>query len=247
MNFPWPWWLAVSHHKPGTRFWILKETTLPIGRDGLLKSKHEQPHAKDESYWDLPVDQQARKLIYPSVGRDATQEPGTTLKQDGDHYNGQWRHPPVLVKGHMHTMRGHLKARCFVSFAGIFLALDADLRWPILWQNGHALYYPHNFLFKESLTEEEQITTALSQQASQKTTKDAVIKFAAKWQYGDVPTQDEILCYTDVLINNQRRMIATKPRPIAVAKGNNPTAHVKYWLADIGCGYDLVSRNTSDT
>ena len=37
-------------------------------------------------------------------------------------------------------------------------------------------------------------------------------------------------------------MIATKPRPIAAAKGRNPTAHVRYWLADTGCGHDLVSR-----
>ena len=46
----------------------------------------------------------------------------------------------MLVKGHMHTMRAHFKARCFAFFDGIFLALDADPKWPILWRNGYALY-----------------------------------------------------------------------------------------------------------
>ena len=44
-----------------------------------LQAEHQQSRATDDSYWDLNVDQQARRLIHPGVGRDATQEPGTTF------------------------------------------------------------------------------------------------------------------------------------------------------------------------
>ena len=37
-------------------------------------------------------------------------------------------------------------------------------------------------------------------------------------------------------------MIVHNPHPIVAARGKRPTALVKYWLADTGCGYDLASR-----
>ena len=34
----------------------------------------------------------------------------------------------------------------------------------------------------------------------------------------------------------------SNPRPLAAAQGRRPRSRVKYWLADTGCGYDLVAK-----
>ena len=64
--------------------------------------------------------------------------------------------------------------------------------------------------------------------------------------YGDVPTQQEILTYTDILVPSARRTVISNPRPIAAAQGRRPRSRVKYWLADTGCGYDLVAKKHVD-
>ena len=50
------------------------------------------------------------------------------------------------------------------------------------------------------------------------------------------------MTHMDILVRHQRRTVVHYPRPIAAAMGKRPTASVKYWLADTGCGYDLVAK-----
>ena len=50
------------------------------------------------------------------------------------------------------------------------------------------------------------------------------------------------MTHMDVHVRDQRRIVVHHPRPIAAVKGKRPTASVKYWLADTGCGYDLVAK-----
>ena len=89
------------------------------------------------------------------------------------------------------------------------------------------------------------IRTALDQTPSVRERDELIERYAERWDefqhFGDVPTQQEVLTYMDVLVRDQRRTIVHHPHPIVVAKGKRPTASIKYWLADTGCGYDLVA------
>jgi len=95
--------------------------------------------------------------------------------------------------------------------------------------------------------------------------KESIIYLASTWNnywhIGDVPDRDEVLQLTSVdktptkdeaKCNRERKKrIKTEPvyernraqaKCLAARRAKHPTASVKYWLTDTGCGYDLVSR-----
>ena len=146
----------------------------------------------------------------------------------------------------MHIMRAQFQARCFAFFAGKASTLTQEPKRAIYWDGVYAHYYNEAFLHDVGETEEQMIRTALDQTPSTCERKDLIARYAARWDefrhYGDIPTQQEILASRDILVRDQRRVVANRPQAIAAAKGKRPTASVKYWLADTGCGYDLVAR-----
>ena len=122
----------------------------------------------------------------------------------------------------MHVMQACFKPKCFAFLDGDKQALDKEPMRGLYWQGEHVSYYSQALLMGSSLSEEETISKTLNTHASTMTRMEGISKWANSWDhlthYGDVPKQQEILTYTDVLVPSRRRTVVCNPRPIAAAQ-----------------------------
>ena len=136
--------------------------------------------------------------------------------------------------------------------------------WPVVWKDGRAHHY-NEHVVNGDIDELQWEETFLRRGNAISYSRNVAIKDLAPtwhcyWHMGDIPLCAEIarVSNTDTapsksqLAEERKRKQRIKTRPLYEDRGKNarmmattpkhPKANVKYWLADTGCGYDLVSR-----
>ncbi len=139
-----------------------------------------------------------------------------------------------------------------------------EFRWPVVWKNDRAYHY-NQYVTHDEIDEIQWEETYLRRgNAISYKRKEAINALAYTWQcywhIGDTPSHDEVklLSGTDgrptpaqvQTERDRKKRVKTLPlytkhrdkTALAANKLRLPTANVKYWLADTGCGYDLVSQ-----
>ena len=137
--------------------------------------------------------------------------------------------------------------------------------WPVLWKGKRAYLY-NDHIPNGDLTQIKWEETFLRRgNATSYTRKETILHIAKTWNtywhIGDVPSKVEVLELTSLDTTpthdeskcERARKTRIKTGPIynklrdrinamAAHRLKYPTANIKYWLTDTGCGYDLVSR-----
>jgi hypothetical protein len=137
--------------------------------------------------------------------------------------------------------------------------------WPVFWKGKRAYLY-NEHIANGDLTDVEWEERFLRRGNATSFTRKETIKYIATtwntyWHIGDVPSKAEVFELTSLNTTptheeykcERARKTRIKTGPIyqawrdkikamAAHRLKYPTANVKYWLTDTGCGYDLVSK-----
>ena len=156
------------------------------------------------------------------------------------------------IQEKLSPLEGIFRAKCLAFDGQITTDANSRVGWPVLWEPQCAFAYPTDFLADHELSETSRYRKIQNVSATEFERDVAIRKFAKSWgshhHVGDVPSAAEVLQETGVDISKvvvahpaltkRKSEIASTP----ARQSDLPTARVKHWLADTGCGYDLVSR-----